>query len=130
MELSENISDLQHLGLPTEHFQETVDFYKSLGFREEMRTQMGPKDQSVAFLKLGNLIIEAYEVDAAAGLTGAIDHFSLDVRDIEAAYAAVQKMQPRMQTDGIRSLPFWEKGIRYFIILGPNEERIEFCQIL
>ena len=130
MELSDNISGLQHLGLPTKYFQETVDFYQSLGFREEMRTRMGPKDQPVAFLKLGNLVVEAYEVDAAAGQTGAIDHFSLDIRDIEAAFAAVQKLNPRMQTDGICSLPFWEKGMRYFSILGPNQERIEFCQVL
>ncbi|ETI99992.1 MAG: hypothetical protein Q611_LSC00172G0001, partial [Leuconostoc sp. DORA_2] len=31
----------------------------------------------------------------------------------------------------IQSIPtFWENGIRYFNILGPNQETIEFCQIL
>ena len=27
-------------------------------------------------------------------------------------------------------LPFWEKGIRYFNIKGPNEEVVEFCEIV
>ena len=35
-----------------------------------------------------------------------------------------------MLTPGINSLPFWEKGIKFFIIEGPNRERIEFCEIL
>ena len=31
----------------------------------------------------------------------------------------------------IQSIPtFWEKGIRYFNIYGPNGETIEFCQIV
>ena len=33
-------------------------------------------------------------------------------------------------TDGIEELPFWENGVKYFMIKGPNEERIEFCQKL
>ncbi len=130
MELKDNITGLQHLGLPTQEFKRTVDFYKSLGFQEEMRTQMGPKDQAVSFLKLGNLVIEVYEVDAAAGQTGAINHFCLDVRDIEAAFTAVHGLQYPLETDGIQALPFWENGIRYFIIRGLNGERVEFCQRL
>jgi hypothetical protein len=27
-------------------------------------------------------------------------------------------------------LPFWENGCKYFNILGPDGERLEFCQIL
>ena len=33
-------------------------------------------------------------------------------------------------TDGIEELPFWENGVKFFMIKGPNEERIEFCQKL
>ena len=31
---------------------------------------------------------------------------------------------------GIEELPFWENGVKFFMIKGPNEERIEFCQKL
>jgi lactoylglutathione lyase len=27
-------------------------------------------------------------------------------------------------------LPFWKKGCKYFYILGPDGERLEFCEIL
>ena len=32
--------------------------------------------------------------------------------------------------DEIQFLPFWEKGFRYFKVLGPNHEPVEFGQIL
>ena len=36
----------------------------------------------------------------------------------------------KLLTDGIQSLDFWENGIQYFIIEGPNKEKLEFCQKL
>ena len=30
----------------------------------------------------------------------------------------------------IQALPFWENGVRYFNIYGPNREKIEFSQML
>ena len=32
--------------------------------------------------------------------------------------------------DEIEFLPFWEKGVRFFKVLGPNHEPVEFSQIL
>ena len=33
-------------------------------------------------------------------------------------------------TDGIQDIAFWDNGARYFFIQGPNNEKIEFCEIL
>ena len=33
-------------------------------------------------------------------------------------------------TDEIQFLPFWEKGVRFFKVLDPNNAPVEFCQIL
>ena len=30
----------------------------------------------------------------------------------------------------VQFLPFWEKGVRFFTILGPNGEKVEFSQML
>ena len=30
----------------------------------------------------------------------------------------------------IQFLPFWERGVRFFILRGPNEERVELIQQL
>ena len=32
--------------------------------------------------------------------------------------------------DEIEFLPFWEKGVRFFKVLDPNNAPVEFCQIL
>ena len=66
----------------------------------------------------------------AAGVSGAIDHIALDVSDIEAAYALVQGLGYPVVSQGIESMNVWENGVRYFTILGPNQERVEFNQYL
>ncbi|MDD3243533.1 MAG: VOC family protein, partial [Eubacteriales bacterium] len=30
----------------------------------------------------------------------------------------------------VKGLPFWANGVRFFTILGPNAEKIEFSQML
>lgn len=30
----------------------------------------------------------------------------------------------------IQFLPFWEHGVKFFTVLGPNEEKVEFSQHL
>ena len=32
--------------------------------------------------------------------------------------------------DAVRFLPFWARGVRFFTILGPNGEKVEFSQKL
>ena len=37
----------------------------------------------------------------------------------------------RFEEEGIQEIPtFWERGVRYFKILSPSGEAVEFCQIL
>ena len=50
--------------------------------------------------------------------------------DVDAVYAQVQKLGYPVVSNGIEFLPFWKNGVRFFTILGPNRERIEFNQYL
>lgn len=77
-----------------------------------------------------NLCIETYQTGKAALKAGAVDHIAIDVTDIEEAYQAARELGCPFFEEGISFLPFWERGIRYFILLGPNQEKIEFCQKL
>ena len=62
---------------------------------------------------------------------GAINHFALDSTDIEASFAEAQKLGLNFVEGPIQHIDsFWEHGIRYFNIYGPNGETIEFCQIV
>ena len=60
----------------------------------------------------------------------AYQHVALDVEDIESMYQKICNEKYTVITDGIEELPFWENGVKFFMIKGPNEEKIEFCQKL
>lgn len=122
------ITGLQHIGLPTNDMAATIDFYQSLGFESAYET--ANHGEKVCFLRLGNVCVEAYENGQAVGKPGAIDHICLDVEDIEAAWDAVQAAGHSILESTIQHLPFWSAGVRFFNILGPNGEKVEFGQIL
>lgn len=64
------------------------------------------------------------------GRPGAIDHLALDVDDIESAWEEVRMAGLAPLEDAIQFLPFWENGVRFFNLLGPNGETVEFSQRL
>jgi lactoylglutathione lyase len=122
-------SGVQHIGIPTNNMEATTRFYEGLGFQTVLSTH-GKSNEKVIFFRLGNLTIETYENQSAVGKTGAIDHIALDVADIDKAFAIAMTNGYQILEDGIQFLPFWDNGIRYFIVLGPNGEKIELNQIM
>ena len=113
MENKYGIVGVAHIGLPTNDIEKTIEFYESLGFEVILKTYNEKAKEKVVFLQIQNYCIEAFENGQAAMTDGAYQHVALDVEDI---------------TDGIEDLPFWENGVKFFMIKGPNAERIEFCQ--
>lgn len=121
---------LQHVGLPTNDLKATIAFYESLGFETVYQVKNEAAGEDVAFLRLKNLTIEAYENGQAAMQSGAIDHLAIDVDDVEAAYRLAQEQGYQIVSNGVEFLPFWQNGVKFFILLGPNQERVEFNQYL
>lgn len=117
---------LQHIGLPTDDIEKTIRFYEALGFEVAYRTNN--KGEEVAFLRLGDLTIETYQNFRAAGLDGAWDHVAINVTDVEKA----RELADGLGLDVIEAgeLPFWDNGVKYFTVLGPNHEKVEFNQYL
>ena len=121
---------LQHVGLPTNDLKATIAFYESLGFETVYQVKNEAAGEDAAFLRLKNLTIEAYENGQAAMQSGAIDHIAIDVDDVEAAYRLAQEQGYQIVSNGVEFLPFWQNGVKFFILLGPNQERVEFNQYL
>ena len=119
---------LQHIGLPTAEVQKTIDFYQGLGFTLATRHDINGRD--FAFMKLGNLLIEVIPNDKPTMRAGAVDHICLNVTKIEELYKKIKDAGYKMIDQNIVDIAFWEKGARYFFIEGPNNERIEFCEIV
>jgi len=130
MKLSDYALGLQHIGLPTNDMEKTVGFYESLGFENVYETVNERAGEKVVFLRLKNLTIEAYENGKAVMSPGAIDHIAIDVTDAEAAFALAREQGYKIVSNGVEFLPFWENGVKFFIIEGPNRERVEFNQYL
>ena len=131
--MSKNISDfcsgINHVGVPTLDYNKSVAFYEGLGFKKAS-TKVNPNGQQVAFMQCGNLIVEIYDKEGAAMKTGAINHMAVDVHHIDELYQVIKAKGYTFIQDKVTPLPYWEKGIKYFSIEGPNKETIEFCERL
>ena len=77
-----HIKGIQHIGIPTQKYQETLDFYRSLGF--EIINQENYQGHRVAFLRIHNVMLEVYESETTADATGSIDHIALSVEKVDA----------------------------------------------
>lgn len=130
MNLQEFATGVQHVGIPTNDMEATVNFYHRLGFETAFETINEAANEKVVFLKLHNLVMEAYENHQAKMESGAIDHVAIDVKDIEETWKFINESGLNTTKDTIHFLPFWSNGVKFFNIEGPNKERIEFSQYL
>lgn len=130
MNLKTYTTGIQHVGIPTNDIEKTIAFYEKLGFDTVLQTVNEEAGEKVAFLKLETLVIETYENKAAKQKSGAIDHIAINVKDVEEVYRYMNEIQWNTTADTIHFLPFWENGVRFFTIEGPNKEKIEFSQYL
>lgn len=124
------ITGLQHIGIPTNDMEKTVAFYRTLGFQIALQTVNHGADEKVTFLRMGDVTLEVYENKKAAMASGALDHIALNVTDIEKAFQMAKEQGFPMLDTEIQFLPFWERGVRFFTVLGPNKEKVEFSQYL
>lgn len=139
MLLDNNLKSLQHLGLPTRNIEKSKKWYSdTLGFQVIYETTI-PGDEGnikVAFLKLHDLVVEMYQLsgkeleEIKSRGHGHIDHIAFDVEDIEAVFEKLNKAGIRAIEGSPRFLPFWENGVKFLTILGPDDEKIEFNQRL
>lgn len=115
---------LAHVAIPAGNFKDTVDFYMNLGFTPVVMHEFS------CILKNGSCCLEIYRRRTDEKPAGAIDHIALASENIDAAYEEILAMGCHIVSDGIESNQmFAPKTNRFFIFLGPNNERIEFAQV-
>jgi lactoylglutathione lyase len=90
----------------------------------------------VVKMELKGFVLELYQLvgnelaEVRARADGHIDHFSMDVQDIDRAFEEVRTSGLTTLEDAPVFLPFWDKGVRYFNVRGPDGEKVEFNQII
>lgn len=128
--MKSEVTGIQHIGIPTGNMEATTAFLTALGFQTTYDTVIDGSNQSVRFFTLNGVQIETYSVRDPADRSGAIDHFTLNVTDIERVYREVAEAGFTAIEGKICYLPFFENGVRYFTVEGPDKEKIEFNQKL
>ncbi len=130
MEIKAKITGIQHVGIPTNDIGKSMQFYRNLGFEPVWQTVNPNNGEAVVFLQLGNLVMEIYESTQVADKSGAIDHIALNVTGIDLLFESMKETGHKMLDEKVQYLPFWEHGVKFFTILGPNKEKIEYCEKL
>lgn len=81
-------------------------------------------------MRLGDQAVALVAVDAPGGY-GVIDHLALAVADLDATLAAMQARGALLEAttpNGPREIAeFWDAGMRYVFLAGPEGARIELC---
>lgn len=132
------INHLQHTGIPVTDLNRSETFYQKLGFKNVMTSgfEFNGDKGKVAMMQNGSVIIEIYQMpekelaEIRSRKYGHIDHVAFDVSDIDKAFNELKGNGFQIVEDAPVFLPFWKNGCKYFNILGPDGERLEFNEIL
>lgn len=136
--LKDNFRGIQHIGIPVTNLEQSVSFYKRLGFIRVLTSEV-PEPAGivkVAMMKRDNAIVELYQVvgkeleELRSRTDGHIDHIAFDVKDIDLAFSEFKAASFVTIEDNPVFLGFWERGCKYFAVRGPDGEKLEFNQIL
>ena len=132
------LNHIQHIGIPVTNLKVSAAFYEQLGFTNVMSAGFDFKGDkgTVAMMQLNDMIIELYQLpeselpEIRTRKNGHIDHLAFDVDDIDQAFEAMKQGSFNVLEEQPVFLAFWKNGCKYFNITGPDNERIEFNQIL
>ncbi len=89
MKIKDFTTGVQHIGIPTNDINKTIEFYHAAGF--ETALLHSKRHRGSSFLQLHNLIIETYQNHQAKMKYGAIDHIAIDVKNIEDLFQVVKE---------------------------------------
>lgn len=126
-----------HLAVRTKNLKETMSFYAGLGFSMTGNGFLDTRDGRlyIAFMTCKGFTLELIELKGSAvndpktWEPGKIDHISLDVQNVGDAFMEARSQGYEVLDFGIKELPLFDHGCRFFTIKGPNGEKIEFNQI-
>lgn len=134
----ETLAGWNHLAIFVTDLDRARDFYRQFGFEEIAYGEAGEGDATVrvSLMDKDGFTLEFVLLPAAdheairARKDGIIDHIALDVLDADRAYAELKAAGMEMIEDGPVALPLFENGVKYFMIRGPEGEKVEFNELI
>jgi lactoylglutathione lyase len=134
----ENMSGWSHLGIPVTDLERSKFFYERFGFKQTLHAEI-PQDSEcirAVMMEKDGFTIELYQLtskdipEIRSRKDGRIDHIALDVADAEKAFQELKAAGLEPLESAPVTLPFWENGVTYFNVRGPDGEKVEFIQRL
>ena len=138
-QIAVSINKLQHVGIPVTDMDVSVAFYGRFGFENVMQSpfSLNGETGTCVMMQLKDIIIELYQLpikllqEIRDRQNGHIDHIAFDVDDVDATFQTLSKDNTiKILEDKPVFLPFWKNGCKYFNILGPDGERLEFNEVV
>lgn len=124
------VKGILHINIESSDLEKTVNFYTSnFGFKQTFETKLG--DMDVVFLDAGNCIIEIFHrlgVEKRSRTAAVIDHFAIEITDIEAFIAKLRTNNVTILQDATAMIV--DAPIKMAFIEGPDGERIELFEYL
>ncbi|MDB5119280.1 MAG: hypothetical protein JWN56_498 [Sphingobacteriales bacterium] len=132
------INHLQHTGIPVSDIAVSESFYNRLGFENVMQSEflIDEKPGICIMMKNKDVIIELYQMpehklaEIRNRADGHVDHIAFDVDDVESTFTALKSASFTIVEAEPVFLSFWKNGCKYFNILGPDGEKLEFNEII
>lgn len=122
-----------HIGVATTDVETDAQWYQDkLGYKV-IGKFLGLSGNNVYFLQNGEIVYELFQpkVGVPEAVRGKIDHIAFASENIEDDYHYCVENGYTITTNGIEQIPvLWERGVRFFKVMSPTGEQIEFCQIL
>lgn len=133
-----SIKALQHVGIPVTNLKTSEAFYNKLGFAIAMDAPFDHEGEHghCIMMKRGTIVLELYQMpeklisEIKNRKDGHIDHIAFDVENIDEAFSILRENGFQMVETSPVFLKFWSDGCKYFNVIGPDGERLEFNQIL
>jgi len=133
-----SLENIQHVGIPVTNIEVSENFYRNLGFENVMRAIFVHQNETgiCIMMRQGTIVIELYQLPQkelagiAARKDGHVDHVAFDVADIDKTFSVLAKAGYHIIEEAPVHLNFWKNGCRYFNVLGPDGERLEFNEVL
>ena len=133
-----SLENIQHIGIPVTDINASESFYTNLGFENVMQANFIHENETgiCVMMRQGTIIIELYQMPQkelagiAARKDGHVDHVAFDVADIDKTFSILKEAGYHVMEEAPVYLQFWNNGCKYFNILGPDGERLEFNEVL
>ena len=123
------IAGVAHIGLYIKDIERSIRFYEEVLEFQMIRRFTSLEGNKMAFVKSGNLIIELIQhVEWMDRKDGLYDHIAMEVEDIEAVSAELQRRGIKMGMDIYLDQLVTADGVKYQDFRGPDGEHLEIYQ--